>query len=192
MPVFPPRTAGLHLIDSASTRRFKSPVPSNPLLIPGFVKKNVAPYAHTHSQGDITGLNVNSAQRVLFFSIGPETDVPGKTGTSTYHAFTLQVRDGNGSAVPSQYHYRVFRGQSNFPGPSSINDTVVAKYSQPTGSGIVYATTAGTNGNEIFGLTPSTVAGATWYLVNATLKKSQIGVEVGGMFRTDSAQWNGT
>ena len=92
MPTFVGRSAGLITQPSTHGLKFKSPVPRNPLLIPGFVEREVAPLSHTHSQGDLTGAGAgaSAARRGLFVSL--KDTVPFSTTDQATCYF--EVRDG--------------------------------------------------------------------------------------------------
>lgn len=97
MPPFVGRSAGLLTQPSTLQLKFRSPVPSNPMLIPAFIQREVAPLGHTHSQGDVTGAGAkaSAATRGLFISLNPEVN-------NSLKAY-FEVRDGLSARASEQW-----------------------------------------------------------------------------------------
>lgn len=92
MPVFVGRSAGLLTQPSTHQLKFRSPVPSNPMIIPAFIQRELAPLTHTHSQGDITGAGAgaSAAKRGLFVSLNNTVARSNVDDATCY----FEVRDG--------------------------------------------------------------------------------------------------
>lgn len=105
MPPYIGRSAGLVTQPSTHQLAFRSPVPTNPMLIPNFLQREVAPRHHTHSQGDITGAGAgaSAAERGIHMSIGPELN--GLGGSINVY---FEVRDGLSSRVSMPHLIEAF------------------------------------------------------------------------------------
>ena len=92
MPTFVTRPTGLQVQPSTHQLKFRSPVPRNPLLIPGFIERETSPLHHTHSQGDVTGAGAgaSAALRGLFVSVKDTLAFSTTDHASVY----FEVRDG--------------------------------------------------------------------------------------------------
>lgn len=166
MPNFVGRSAGLLTQPSTHDLKFRSPVPSNPMLIPSFIQREIAPLRHTHSQGDITGAGAgaSAARRGIFISIGPEV----ATAPSSMKVY-FEVRDGKSLRASESWIIEAYTDDTANP-PVLPRGTAISAASVDTGKGTFYASIEATLANRardfLFKTTTAGSARVTYFQSN--------------------------